>query len=156
MRQLLDEAKFAEAMEIADTIDWRRVKNTRMLCTVSDIYKINHKFEESKEILLLAYEKNPTSRMMVYSLCELCIKLDEVLEAYEYLKEFSRLAPKDNRRYILRYKLLEAQDVSLEERISVLEEYKNREPLNEKWAYELAYLYHRVGLVTRCIEECDQ
>ena len=105
MRQLLDEAKFAEAMEIADTIDWRRVKNTRMLCTVSDIYKINHKFEESKEILLLAYEKNPTSRMMVYSLCELCIKLDEVLEAYEYLKEFSRLAPKDNRRYILRYKL---------------------------------------------------
>lgn len=156
MKQLIREGKFAEAMEIADSIDWRRVKNTKMLCIVSDIYKINHKFEESKEILLLAYEKNQTSRLIVYSLCELCIKMDEVVEANEYLKEFIRLAPKDNGRYILRYKMLEAQDVSLEERISVLEEYKNREPLSEKWAYELAYLYHRVGLVTRCIEECDQ
>lgn len=156
MKQLIKEGKFAEAMEIADSIDWRRVKNTKILCIVSDIYKINHKFEESKEILLLAYEKNQTSRLIVYSLCELCIKMDEVVEANEYLKEFIRLAPKDNGRYILRYKMLEAQDVSLEERISVLEEYKNREPLSEKWAYELAYLYHRVGLVTRCIEECDQ
>ena len=156
MKQLIREGKFAEAMEIADSIDWRRVKNTKMLCIVSDIYKINHKFEESKEILLLAYEKNQTSRLIVYSLCELCIKMDEVVEANEYLKEFVRLAPKDNGRYILKYKMLEAQDVSLEERISVLEEYKNREPLSEKWAYELAYLYHRVGLVTRCIEECDQ
>lgn len=156
MKQLIREGKFAEAMEIADSIDWRRVKNTKMLCIVSDIYKINHKFEESKEILLMAYEKNQTSRLIVYSLCELCIKMDEVVEANEYLKEFIRLAPKDNGRYILRYKMLEAQDVSLEERISVLEEYKNREPLSEKWAYELAYLYHRVGLVTRCIEECDQ
>ena len=156
MKQLIKEAKFAEAMEIADSIDWRRVKNTKMLCVVSDIYKINHKFEESKEILLLAYEKNQTSRLIVYSLCELCIKMDEVVEANEYLKEFIRLAPKDNGKYILRYKMLEAQDVSLEERISVLEEYKKREPLSEKWAYELAYLYHRVGLVTRCIEECDQ
>ena len=156
MKQLIREGKFADAMEIADTIDWRRVKNTKMLCIVSDIYKINHKFEESKEILLLAYDKNQTSRLIVYSLCELCIKMDEVVEANEYLKEFIRLAPKDNGRYILRYKMLEAQDVSLEERISVLEEYKNREPLSEKWAYELAYLYHRVGLVTRCIEECDQ
>ena len=104
----------------------------------------------------MAYEKNQTSRLIVYSLCELCIKMDEVVEANEYLKEFVRLAPKDNGRYILKYKMLEAQDVSLEERISVLEEYKNREPLSEKWAYELAYLYHRVGLVTRCIEECDQ
>ncbi len=156
MKQLIKEGKFLEAMEIADTIDWRRVKNTKILCIVSDIYKINHKFEESKEILLLAYDKNPTSRLIVYSLCELCIKMDEIVEANEFLKEFIRLAPKDNGRYILRYKMLEAQDVSIEERISVLEEYKNREPLSEKWAYELAYLYHRVGLVTRCIEECDQ
>lgn len=156
MKQLVREAKFAEAMEIADSIDWRRVKNTKMLCTVSDIYKINRKFEESKEVLLMAYEKNPASRSIVHSLCELCIKTDDVVQANEFLKEFIRLAPKDNSRYILRYKMLEAQDVSLEERISVLEEYKNREPLSEKWAYELAYLYHRVGLVTRCIEECDQ
>ena len=156
MKQLVREAKFAEAMEIADSIDWRRVKNTEMLCTVSDIYKINRKFEESKEVLLMAYEKNPASRSIVHSLCELCIKTDDVVQANEFLKEFIRLAPKDNSRYILRYKMLEAQDVSLEERISVLEEYKNREPLSEKWAYELAYLYHRVGLVTRCIEECDQ
>ena len=126
MIQLMKEAKFAEAMEIADTIDWRRVKNTKMLCMVSDIYKINRKFEESKEVLLLAYEKNPTSRLIVQSLCELCIKTDDVVEANEFLKEFIRLAPKDNSRYILRYKMLEAQDVSLEERISVLEEYKNR------------------------------
>ncbi len=142
-------------MEIADMIDWRKVKNVNMLCTVSDLYKLSRRYEESREILLLAYERHPGGRMIIYSLCELCIKLDDVVQAVEYYKEFVQTAPRDNGRYVLQYKLYEAQEVTLEERIAVLEELKRRE-YREKWAYELAYLYHRIGLGTKCVEECDE
>ena len=152
---LISEGEFAEAVSIADTIDWRRVKSVMMLCTVSDLYKINRRYQESKDILLLAYEKHPTGRLIVYSLCELSIKLEEYVQAIEYYKEFVQIAPKDTGRYILQYRLYEAQDVSLEERIAVLEEFKKRD-YREKWAYELAYLYHRIGLATKCVEECDE
>lgn len=155
IKDLISKKKYAEAMKIADVIDWRRVKSVNMLCTISDLYKLNRRFEESREILLLAYERHPGSRMIVYSLCELSIKLDDVVQAVEYYKEFVQIAPRDNGRYILQYKLYEAQEVSLEERIAVLEELKRRE-YREKWAYELAYLYHRIGLSTKCIEECDE
>lgn len=155
IKDLIGKKKYAEAMAIADTIDWRRVKNINMLCTVSDLYKLSRRYEESREILLLAYERHPGSRMIVYSLCELSIKLDDVVQAVEYYKEFVQTAPRDNGRYVLQYKLYEAQEVSLEERIAVLEELKRRE-YREKWAYELAYLYHRIGLSTKCIEECDE
>lgn len=155
IKDLISKKKYAEAMRIADVIDWRRVKSVNMLCTISDLYKLNRRFEESREILLLAYERHPGSRMIVYSLCELSIKLDDVVQAVEYYKEFVQIAPRDNGRYILQYKLYEAQEVSLEERIAVLEELKRRE-YREKWAYELAYLYHRIGLSTKCIEECDE
>lgn len=155
IKDLIAKKKYAEAMKIADIIDWRRVKSVNMLCTISDLYKLNRRFEESREILLLAYERHPGSRMIVYSLCELSIKLDDVVQAVEYYKEFVQIAPRDNGRYILQYKLYEAQEVSLEERIAVLEELKRRE-YREKWAYELAYLYHRIGLSTKCIEECDE
>lgn len=155
IKDLISKKKYAEAMKIADTIDWRRVKSVNMLCTISDLYKLNRRFEESREILLLAYERHPGGRMIIYSLCELSIKLDDVVQAVEYYKEFVQTAPRDNGRYILQYKLYEAQEVSLEERIAVLEELKRRE-YREKWAYELAYLYHRIGLSTKCVEECDE
>ena len=155
IKDLIGKKKFAEAMKIADTIDWRRVKSVNMLCTISDLYKLNRRYEESREILQMAYEKYPGGRMIVYSLCELSIKLDDVVAAVEYYKEFVQIAPRDNGRYVLQYKLYEAQEVSLEERIAVLEELKHRE-YREKWAYELAYLYHRIGLSTKCVEECDE
>ncbi len=155
IRALIAEGEYAEAVKIADTIDWRRVRSVMMLCTISDLYKINRRFQESKDILLLAYEKHPTGRLIVYSLCELSIKLEEYVQAIEYYKEFVQIAPKDTGRYVLQYRLYEAQDVSLEERIAVLEEFKKRD-YREKWAYELAYLYHRIGLSTKCVEECDE
>lgn len=155
IKALIAEGEFAEAVKIADTIDWRRVKSVMMLCTISDLYKINRRFQESKDILLMAYERHPGGRLIVYSLCELSIKMGEFVQAVEYYKEFVQIAPKDTGRYILQYKLYEAQDVSLEERIAVLEEFKKRD-YREKWAYELAYLYHRVGLETKCVEECDE
>ena len=155
IKALIAEGEFAEAVKIADTIDWRRVKSVMMLCTISDLYKINRRFQESKDILLMAYERHPGGRLIVYSLCELSIKMGEFVQAIEYYKEFAQIAPKDTGRYILQYRLYEAQDVSLEERIAVLEEFKKRD-YREKWAYELAYLYHRVGLETKCVEECDE
>jgi len=155
IRDLIAQGEYVAAAEIADTIDWRRVKSVMMLCTISDLYKINRRFEESKELLLLAYERHPGGRTIIYSLCELSIKMGEFVQAIEYYKEFVQLAPKDTGRYVLQYKLYVAQEVSLEERIEVLEELKKRD-YREKWAYELAYLYHRVGLATRCVEECDE
>lgn len=155
IRTLVAEGEYAEAVKIADTIDWRRVRSVMMLCMISDLYKINRRYQESKDILLLAYEKHPTGRLIVYSLCELSIKLGEYVQAMSYYNEFSQIAPKDTGRYILLYRLYEAQDVSLEERIAVLEEFKKRD-YREKWAYELAYLYHRIGLTTKCVEECDE
>lgn len=155
IKELIAQGDYAQAAEIADTIDWRRVKSVMMLCTISDLYKINRRYEDARDMLLLAYERRPGGRTICYSLCELSIKMEEYLQAIEYYKEFVQIAPKDPGRYILQYKLYEAQDVSLEERIEVLEELKKRD-YREKWAYELAYLYHRVGLATRCVEECDE
>ena len=155
IKDLISRGEYAQAAEIADTIDWRRVKSVMMLCTISDLYKINRRYEDARDMLLLAYERRPGGRTICYSLCELSIKMEEYVQAIEYYKEFVQVAPKDSGRYILQYKLYEAQDVSLEERISVLEELKKRD-YREKWAYELAYLYHRVGLAARCVEECDE
>ena len=155
IKDLISRGEYAQAAEIADTIDGRRVKSVMMLCTISDLYKINRRYEDARDMLLLAYERRPGGRTICYSLCELSIKMEEYVQAIEYYKEFVQVAPKDPGRYILQYKLYEAQDVSLEERIAVLEELKKRD-YREKWAYELAYLYHRVGLAARCVEECDE
>ena len=155
IKTLIAQGEYQQAAEIADSIDWRRVKSVMMLCTISDLYKINRRYEDSRDILLLAYDRHPGGRTIVYSLCELSIKLEDYVIAIEYYKEFVQIAPKDTGRYILQYKLYQAQDVSLEERIAVLEELKAKD-YREKWAYELAYLYHRVGLATKCIEECDE
>ena len=155
IKSLIKEREFTKAVEIADTIDWSRVRSVSMLCTISDLYKINRRYKEAKDLLLQAYEKYPGGRTILYSLCELCIKTDDVVGAIEYYKEFVQLAPTDNGKFVLQYKIYEAQDVSLEERIAVLEELKKRD-YREKWGYELAYLYHRIGLGTKCVEECDE
>ena len=155
IKSLIAKRDFFNAVKIADEIDWTRVRSVSMLCTVSDLYKANRRYKESKELLLMAYERHPNGRMILYSLCELCIKMGEVVEAVEYYKQFVQLAPMDNGKYVLQYKLYVAQEVRLEERIAVLEELKKRD-YREKWGYELAYLYHRVGLNTKCVEECDE
>ena len=142
-------------MDIADTIDWRRVKSFSMLCTVSEIYKVTKHYSEARDILLLAYERYPDRANVVYALCELAIKLDELNEAIEYYREYVHLKPHDTNRYVLLYKIYEAQDVPLEEKISLLEEFKRAE-YTEKWAYELALLYHRDGQETKCVETCDE
>jgi len=155
IKDLIAKGEYVEAASIADTIDWTRVKSVMMLCTISDLYKINRRLEDARDLLLLAYDRYPGGRSIVYSLCELFIKMGDVVQAVEYYKEFVQIAPKDTGRYILQYKLYEAQDVSIEERIEVLKELKSKEYI-EKWAYELAYLYHRIGLATKCVEECDE
>ncbi len=152
--KLIDKERYAEAVKIADTIDWRRVKSAAMLLKIAALYRISRRNEDSREMLMLAYERYPTNRSVVYSLCELSIELDDVVAAIEYYKRFAKLAPKDNGVYTLRYRILEAQEASLEERIEILEELKKKD-YQEEWAYELAYLYHRVGLSTKCAEECD-
>lgn len=155
IKSLIKERDFVKAVEIADTIDWTRVRSVSMLCTISDLYKINRRYKEAKDLLMQAYEKHPGGRTILYSLCELCIKTDDIVGAIEYYKEFVQLAPTDNGKFVLQYKIYEAQEVSLEERIAVLEELKKRD-YREKWGYELAYLYHRIGLGTKCVEECDE
>ena len=155
IKTLISQKKYVDAAKVADTIDWTRVKSVMMLCTVSDLYKVNRRFEDAKLLLEMANERHPAGRMIIYSLCDLSIKMGEVVQAVEYYKDFTQIAPNDSGRYVLQYKLYEAQDVGLEERIAVLEELKKRD-YREKWAYELAYLYHRVGLATKCVEECDE
>ena len=155
IKSLIKEHRFQEAMDIADTIDWRRVKSFSMLCTVSEIYKVTKHYSEARDILLLAYERYPDRANVVYALCELAIKLDELNEAIEYYREYVHLKPHDTNRYVLLYKIYEAQDVPLEEKISLLEEFKRAE-YTEKWAYELALLYHRDGQETKCVETCDE
>ena len=155
IRTLVEEKNYREAADIADTIDWRRVKSVKMLCTISDIYKMVRRYEDSKTILEMAYEKRPGSRMIVFALTELCLKLGDVVNAWEYYKEFCQVAPDDSRRYILLYKVYAAQEVSLEEQIKVLENLKEEEYI-DRWVYELAYLYHKIGFGTKCVEECDE
>ncbi len=155
IKALISEGDLAGAMKIADTIDWEHVRGVAMLCTISDVYKANRRYEDSKKVLLYAYDKHPTGRLIVYSLCELSIKLGELVEAQEYIKEFAQLSPQDPSIFILKYRLYEVLEASMEERISLLEEYKKRE-YKARWAYELAYMYHKEGLVTKCVEECDE
>lgn len=155
IKALIKEHRFQEAMDIADSIDWRRVKSFSMLCTVSEIYKVTKHYSEARDILLLAYERYPDRANVVYALCELAIKLEDISDSIEYYKEYVRLKPHDTNRYVLLYKIYDAQDVPLEEKISLLEEFKKAE-YTEKWSYELALLYHKDGQETKCVETCDE
>ncbi len=151
---LIGQREFQRAVQIADTIDWTKVRSVKTLCKISDLYKINRRYNEAKILLEQALDRYPNGKSIVSSLCELCVRMGDVVGATEYYKIFVDKAPTDNIKFILLYKIYEAQEVSLDERIEVLEELKKRERI-EKWCYELAYLYHRIGLTTKCVEECD-
>lgn len=155
IKELIKVGEYRKAVEIADTIDWTKVRSITTLCTISDLYKINRRYSEAKILLERANNRCPGGRQILFSLCETCIKMNDVLGATEYYKEYSQVASTDIGRDILLYKLYEAQEVNLEERIEVLEKLKKKE-YTERWGYELAYLYHRVGLATKCVEECDE
>ena len=154
MLEHMEQKQYKKAMEIADTIDWRRVKNVSMLNTVSEIYEYNGEFQKSRDILFVAFDRSPGSRKIVYRLGTLALKIDDIEEASDCYEEFVKLAPKDPNQFILRYKILKAQDAPLTEQITALEEFKKAEYV-EKWAYELAKLYHEAGMTAECLEECD-
>lgn len=145
---------YAEAYEIAESIDWKKVKNAAVLCAVSEVYEYNGEFEKSRDILFMAYDRSPDSKKIVYRLGTLALKLGEVKEAMDCYEEFIQLAPKDPNRYVFRYKILKAKNAPIEEQISALEEFKKTEYV-EKWAFELAMLYHEAGMLSECLEECD-
>lgn len=154
MLEYMEQKAYGKAMEIADTIDWRKVKNASMLCSVSEIYEQNEKYEKSRDVLFIAYDRTPGSRKIIYRLGILALKLGEPLEAMDCYEEFVSVAPKDPNQYILRYKILKAQNAPITQQIEVLEEFKKAEYI-EKWAYELAKLYDEAGMITECLEECD-
>lgn len=155
IRKLAEQEDYVSAMKIANTIDWNRVRSIPMLCLIGEIYEKNNMLEESRDVMLIAYDRHPYGRMIIYTLAELSIRLEDYIDAVEYYKEFVQVAPRDTGRYILQYKLYEAQEVGLKERIAVLEEFKRHEYV-EKWAFELAYLYHRAGMSEQCVVECDE
>ena len=154
MLEYMEQKSYKKAMEIADSIDWRKAKNAAMLCTASEIYEYNGEYEKSREILFIAYDRAPGSRKIVYRLGTLALKLNDVREATDCYEEFIAMAPKDPNLYILRYKILKSQNAPLSQQIEALEEFKKAEYV-EKWAYELAKLYHEAGMVAECLEECD-
>lgn len=154
MLEYAEEKQYKKAMEIADTIDWRRVKNPSMLNTVSEIYEYNGEFQKSRDILFVAYDRAPESRKVIYRLGLLALKINDTDEASDCYEEFVKVAPKDPNQYILKYKILKAQNAPYTEQISALEDFKKAEYV-EKWAYELASLYHQAGMTAKCLEECD-
>ena len=154
MLEYAEEKQYKKAMEIADTIDWRRVKNPSMLNTVSEIYEYNGEFQKSRDILFVAYDRASESRKIIYRLGLLALKINDTDEASDCYEEFVKVAPKDPNQYILKYKILKAQNAPYAEQISALEDFKKAEYV-EKWAYELASLYHQAGMTAKCLEECD-
>lgn len=154
MLEYMEKRQHKKAVEIADTIDWKRVKNVSMLNTVSEIYEQNGEFVKSRDILLMAFDRSPGSRKIAYRLGILALKVNDVDEASDCYEEFVKLAPKDPNQYILKYKILKAQGSPLSEQIDALSDFKKAEYV-EKWAYELAKLYHEAGMTAECLEECD-
>ena len=154
MLEHMEQKQYKKAMEIADTIDWRRVKNASMLNTVSEIYEYNGEFQKSRDILFVAFDRSPGSRKIVYRLGTLALKIDDIEEASDCYEEFVKLAPKDPNQFILKYKILKTQGAPLTGQITALEDFKKAEYV-EKWAYELARLYHEAGMTAECLEECD-
>ena len=154
MLRHLEKKQYKDAMEIADSIDWRRVKNASMLNTVSEIYEYNGEFQKGREVLLQAFDRAPASRKVVYRLGTLALKINDVKEATACYEEFISMAPKDPNQYILRYKILRTQGAPVSEQIAALEEFKKAEYI-EKWAYELAKLYDEAEMTAECLEECD-
>ena len=154
INKLVNEEDYEEAARVADTIEWKRVRNVRTLCMVSEIYEADGRLEDSKEILLRAYRRSPNVRAILYRLVEICVKMKEFDDAVEFYTQYVQSAPNDNSRYILKYKIYKGRGSSIEDQIAILEEYKNKE-YTEKWAYELAKLYQRADMPEKCVEACD-
>ena len=155
INRLVEKKNYKDAMEVVDSIDWRRVKNVRTLCVVGEIYAANKRYEDSKEIFLLAYHRAPIGKNILYRLIEVSLKMKDIAEAEEFYEEFLEVAPNDNTRYILKYKICKEKKVSLEEQIKILEEYKEKE-FTERWSYELAKLYYQNGDTQKCLALCDE
>lgn len=154
INRLVENDNYEDAAKIADTVDWKRVRNARTLCMVSEIYEANDRLEDSRDVLMRAYRRAQGGRMIVYRLAEVAIHMREFDEAIEYYSEFADIAPNDYSRYVLKYKIYKGRGSRLEDQIAILEEYKEKE-YTEKWAYELASLYYKAGEEQKCVEECD-
>lgn len=155
MKSFTAEGKYEEAAEIADTINWRKIKNINALVKVGEIYEKVGRYDESKDVLLTAYDKSPIGRMIIYRLAEVAVRTKSFDEAKEYYQEFVEIAPHDNLKYVLKYEISKAQGADIGTLIGILEELKEQE-YSEEWAYELAYLYHKAGMSEKCIDACDE
>lgn len=155
INKLVQLKDYKGAMSIVDSIDWRRVKNVRTLCVVGEIYAANKRYEDSKEIFLLAYNRASIGKNILYRLIEISLKMNDIEDAVEFFDEYKQVASNDNTQYILEYKIARAKNASLNEQIKILEEYKDRE-FTEKWSYELATLYYKAGDKERCLDLCNE
>ena len=155
INKLVETQDYKGAMQIVDSIDWRRVKNVRTLCVVGEIYAANKRYEESKEIFLLAYHRAPIGKNILYRLIEVSLKMGQISEATEFFDEYREVAGSDNSQYILKYKIARAKNASLNEQIRILEEYKEKE-FTERWSYELAKLYYKAGDKQKCLDLCNE
>ena len=155
MKAFVAEGKFDAAAEVADSINWNKIKNVNALVKAGEIYEKVERFEDAREILLSAYDRSPIGRTIIYRLAEVAIKMRDFDGAQEYYEEFVDIAPHDNQRYILKYHIRKSQDASYQDLIPILEEFKDKE-YTEEWAFELAYLYHKAGIIDKCIDACDE
>ncbi len=155
MKSLFAEEKYEDAAEIADTINWNKVKNVNALVKAGEVYEKMERYEDSRDVLLMAYDRSPIGRMIIYRLAEVAIKMKDFQAAEDYYQEFVEIAPHDTLKYVLRYDIKKAQGAPYTELIPILEELKDQE-YTEEWAYELAYLYHKAGMSEKCIEACDE
>ena len=155
INRLVEKKNYKDAMEVVDSIDWRRVKNVRTLCVVGEIYAANKRYEDSKEILLLAYHRAPIGKNILYRLIEVSLRMKDIQEAEEFYEEFLEIAPNDSTRYILNYKISKEKQVPLDQQIRILEEYKEKE-FTERWSYELAKLYYQNGDTEKCLDLCNE
>ena len=154
INRLVEKKNYKDAMAVVDSIDWRRVKNVRTLCVVGEIYAANKRYEDSKEIFLLAYHRAPIGKNILYRLIEVSLKMNDVSEAEDFYNEFVDIAPNDNTKYILKYKIMKVQKAPIDAQIKILEEYKDKE-FTEKWSYELAKLYYQNGENDKCLDLCN-
>ena len=154
LEKQLDRKNYETAAKIADSIDWRKVRNVGLLMEVAEAYEYTERYEDSYEILNIAYDCAPIGRMIVYKMAELAVKMEDYDEAVDLYKEFVKIAPHDLGRYVLKYKIYKGRGAAIEDQIAILEEYKSRE-YQEQWAYELAELYYQDGQLSKCVEECD-
>lgn len=155
IKTLIARKKYEDALELADETNWKRIKDVKLICTVSDLYKMSKRYEESRELLLAAYKRSPEETAIISALCENCIKLGDVAEAEEFYKEYVDLAPEDANCFVLKYKLATANKAEIGDRIVILEELKEQK-CSAKWLYELAKLYLVAGKPDKCKEQCEE